>query len=320
MADENYQKELLRKEYVGRINKVVDYVEKHLGDELNLEVLADVASFSRFHFHRLFSAMTGETVSNFIRRVRLERAASFLMLKNRLTISEIAFICGFSGNAVFSRAFTEYFTMSPTAFRNGGYQELSKIRKLHSKKHQSLRKQRNTCEEPADYFRPVNFKQKTGLIMKVEIREMPELHVAYLRHKGNYSEVGHAFEKLMRWAGPRGLMRPPETKVLSVYHDDPEVTEEKNLRTSVCITVPEGTRVEGEVGLMTVEGGKYACGHFEVNEKEFQEAWDAMMRDWLPESGYQCADRLPYELYYNNHEEHPEKKHIVDICIPVKPL
>lgn len=320
MEISNYQKELLRQEYVGRINKVVDYVEKHLDDELSLDVLADVASFSRFHFHRLFSAMTGETVSNFIRRVRLERAASLLMVKNRFTIADIASMCGFSGNAVFTRAFTDYFTMSPTAFRNGGFRELGKIRKLHSKKHQSLSNQSNTGEEGSDYFRPVNFKQKTGLIMKVEIREMPELHVAYVRHKGNYSEIGPAFDKLMRWAGPRGLIRPPATKVLAVYHDDPEVTEEKNLRTSVCITVPESTKVEGEIGLMKVEGGKYACGHFEVNEKEFQQAWDAMMRDWLPESGYQCADRLPYELYYNNHEEHPEKKHIVDICIPVKPL
>jgi len=64
--------------------------------------------------------MTGETLNNFIKRVRLERAASILMIKNRLTITEIALKYGFSGNVVFTRAFTEYFGMSPTAFRNGG--------------------------------------------------------------------------------------------------------------------------------------------------------------------------------------------------------
>jgi len=39
---------------------------------------------------------------------------------------------------------------------------------------------------------------------------------------------------------------------------------------------------------------------------------------WVAQSGYQPADASPYELYHNNHEEHPEKKFIVDICIPVK--
>lgn len=320
MEINNYQKEFLRQEYIRRINKVVDYIDKHFDEELTLDVLADVASFSRFHFHRLFSAMTGETVNGFIKRVRLERAASMLMVKSRQTITEIAFQCGFSGNAVFTRAFNEYFQMSPTMFRNGGYKELSKIRKLHSNIYQTQSNSSNMLSAGTDYFRPVNFKQKTDVVMKVEVKEMPEMHVAYVRHIGNYSEVGPAFGKLMRWAGPRGLVRPPETRVLALYHDDPEVTEEKNLRTSVCITVPEGTKTDGDVGTMIVEGGKYACGHFEITEDQFQEAWNTMMRDWLPESGYQCADRLPYELYYNNHEEHPEKKHILDICIPVKPL
>lgn len=320
MEINNYQKELLRQEYIRRINKVVDYIDKHFDEELTLDMLADVASFSRFHFHRLFSAMTGETVNGFIKRVRLERAASMLMVKSRQTITEIAFQCGFSGNAVFTRAFNEYFQMSPTLFRNGGYKELSKTRKLHSNTHQTQSNSSNVLLASADYFRPVNFKQKTDVVMKVEVKEMPEMHVAYVRHIGNYSEVGPAFGKLMRWAGPRGLVRPPETRVLALYHDDPEVTEEKNLRTSVCITVPEGTKTDGDIGTMMVEGGKYACGHFEITEDQFQEAWNTMMRDWLPESGYQCADRLPYELYYNNHEEHPEKKHILDICIPVKPL
>lgn len=320
MEINNYQKEFLRQEYIRRINKVVDYIDKHFDEELTLEALADVASFSRFHFHRLFSAMTGETLNNFIKRVRLERAASLLMVKSRQTITEIAFQCGFSGNAVFTRAFNEYFQMSPTMFRNGGYKELSKTRKLHSNNHQTQNNSSNVLSAGTDYFRPVNFKQKTDVVMKVEIKEMPEMHVAYVRHIGNYSEVGPAFGKLMRWAGPRGLVRPPETRVLALYHDDPEVTEEKNLRTSVCITVPEGIKTDGDVGTMIVEGGKYACGHFEITEDQFQEAWNTMMRDWLPESGYQCADRLPYELYYNNHEEHPEKKHILDICIPVKPL
>lgn len=160
--------------------------------------------------------------------------------------------------------------------------------------------------------------------VKVEVKEMPELHVAYVRHTGPYKGDAKLFAglfgKLMEWAGPRGLLRFPETMVLSVYHDDPEITEEDKLRTSACITVPEDTRVEREIGKMTVPGGKYAVGRFELDPDEYEEAWNMLYGDWLPESGYQLDDRPCFEIYQNDPKEHPENKHIVDICVPVKPF
>ena len=160
--------------------------------------------------------------------------------------------------------------------------------------------------------------------IKVEVREMPELNVAYVRHIGPYkgdSELFQGlFDKLMKWAGPRGLLRFPETQVLSVYHDDPKITREDKLRTSVCITVPKDTAVDGEVGKMAVPGGKFAVASFEIAGDEFQDAWNMLMGGWMPESGFQPDDRLCFELFHNNPEEHPENKFVVDICVPVKPL
>ncbi|MCP5105468.1 MAG: GyrI-like domain-containing protein [bacterium] len=98
------------------------------------------------------------------------------------------------------------------------------------------------------------------------------------------------------------------------------LTDEDKLRLSVCITVPEDTKGEGEVGKMVVTGGKFAVGRFEINMDEYPHAWYTMMAGWMPESGYQPDDRLCYELYRNDPKEHPENKHIFDICIPVKPL
>lgn len=83
--------------------------------------------------------------------------------------------------------------------------------------------------------------------MKVEIKNLPAMHVAYVRHTGNYSKVGPAFEKLFRSAGPRALLEKPDAKVLAVYHDDPGITEESKLRTSVYVTIPEGMKTDGEV-------------------------------------------------------------------------
>ena len=156
--------------------------------------------------------------------------------------------------------------------------------------------------------------------MNVEVKDMPEMNVAYVRAIGPYQEVGKAFERLMAWAGPRGLLQFPETRVLGVYHDNPEVTDTDKLRADACITVPEGTEVDGDVGNMRVPGGLFAVARFEVAVGEFGEAWDQLMGGWLPESGYQPDDRLCYELCHNNPKDHPEGKYIIDICAPVRPL
>jgi len=170
----------------------------------------------------------------------------------------------------------------------------------------------------------VKMKDKPQIKANVEVKDMPELHVAYIRHIGHYkgdSELfGRLFEKLMKWVGPRGLLRFPETSMLALYYDDMEITDEDKLRMDVCITVPEDTVVDGEIGKAMVHGGKYAVAHFELAADEYEDAWNAVFGGWLPESGYQPDDGPCYELYYNNPDEHPEGKHIVDICVPVKPL
>jgi AraC family transcriptional regulator len=124
----------------------------------------------------------------------------------------------------------------------------------------------------------------------------------------------------MKWAGPRGLFGRPDVKMLSVYHDDPEVTEESKLRVDVCLTVPPETQVGGEVGKTTIPGGKYALALFTIDADQYQKAWDFVFCRWLPESGYQPDDRPCFEWYLNNPQEHPEKKHIMKICLPVRPL
>jgi AraC family transcriptional regulator len=115
-------------------------------------------------------------------------------------------------------------------------------------------------------------------------------------------------------------VKPPETQFLAVYHDSPEITEEAKLRSDACITVPDGTEVGGDVALGTIPGGTFAVGHFEMDVEEYGAAWDKLMCDYLPESGYQPDDGKCYELYLNDPKQHPENKHIVDICLPVRPL
>lgn len=163
-----------------------------------------------------------------------------------------------------------------------------------------------------------------NLDFNVEVKEIPDLHVAYIRHtgpyKGNTALFPKLWDQLMKWAGVRGLIKFPETQMLTIYHDNPEVTDENKLRLSFCLTVPENTKVDGEIGKMKITGGKYAIGHFQIHKTEYQDAWDSLYGKWLPESGYQPSDGFCFELYVNNPNDHPEHLHIVDIYVPVKPL
>ncbi|TFG82268.1 MAG: hypothetical protein E4H20_08040, partial [Spirochaetales bacterium] len=183
--------------------------------------------------------------------------------------------------------------------------------------------QGNASLQDLDYDTGIQFlngrNDMSTLDYTVEVKELPELNVACARHVGPYSEVGEAFGRLYRWAGPRGLIGE-KTRHLATYLDDPDITPADKLRSSACMTVPEGTPADGDIGLMKIPGGAFAVGHFEIEAAQFGEAWNALMGEWLPASGYQPDDRPCYELYLNDHEKHPQKKFIVDICQPVKPL
>lgn len=157
--------------------------------------------------------------------------------------------------------------------------------------------------------------------MKFEarIKEQPDRFVAYMRHVGPYPEIGKVFEKFFAWAGPKGLLQFPTTEMLAVYHDNPGTVDASKLRSDVCITVLEGTKVDGDVKTMTIPGGRFAVAHVEIDVTEYGAAWDKLVGEWMPANGATPdMSRMCYELYLNDPDAHPEKKHIVDICEPIK--
>lgn len=301
-----------QKEYINRINRVWDYVEANLDKELSLETLSEVALFSPFHFHRIFYVFTGETLNDFVKRKRVEKAASLLISNSDEPISNVAYYCGFNSVSVFCRNFKSHFGKSAQEFRKTYFAQKSKNRQLESKNSQFI---------PASHNYVCDVESLKRIIMdkKIKIKEMPAMELVYYRHMGDFAKIGEAYGKLMQWAGPRGLLNSPNVKTVTVYHDDPNVTKIENVRQSACITVDSPVKTEGEFGNLTIPQGKYVVGSFEIDATQFTESWNSVCV-WLSESGYQPDDRNSYELYHNNHEEHPEKKFVVDICIPVKPL
>jgi len=302
------QAELKRQEYVGRVNRVIDHIRANLNGDLCLETLAQVANFSPYHFHRVFKSIVGETLNAYIRRVRAQSAASQLIHNPTRPITEIAMSCGYSSPSAFAREFRQHFGVSASQFRDGGAESLVRFRE-------------ELEERGAEFTNPPDLSStRTDIVFRVDVRVLPGLHVAYVRHVGRYDQIGKAFRRLLRWAGPRRLFRLPDTKVLAVYYDNPDVTPVDQLRADACITVPEGTKTKRDIGTMRIPGGLFAVACVEIEPTQYGEAWDRLMSDWMPESGYQPDGRLCYELYLNDPEKHPEGKHIVEICEPIRPL
>ncbi len=327
----NDRQKFLREEYTARINRVIDYIEQKIDRELSLKELSEVAGFSAFHFHRIFAALVGETLNSFIQRIRIEKAASMLVQNPKKTITEIALDCGFSGASTFARAFKEYYGISASQWRADGYARNSNNRKTDSN---NCKTDSNPCKDftlSPGYNTTTNkqiwrVEMKSGQKLKteIEVKDIPEMHVAYVRHIGPYAKNEKLFEGLMNklcaWAGPRGLLERPDARILAVYHDNPDITDEKNLRTDMCITIPPDTKVDGEIGKSVIPAGKYAVAHFELDSDQYGDAWSTIYGGWLPESGYQPDDRPSFELYLKSPESHPEHKCVVDIYVAIKPF
>jgi AraC family transcriptional regulator len=103
--------------YARRIERVIEYVCSNLEADLSVDRLSAVAGFSKFHFHRQFGAFTGFSVAQFVRLVRLKRAAYQLAFAPERTILDIALDAGFGAPESFSRAFKDVLGQTPSEFR-----------------------------------------------------------------------------------------------------------------------------------------------------------------------------------------------------------
>jgi AraC family transcriptional regulator len=114
--------------YHKRLNIVLDYIDKHLDEEISLEKLAKIAFFSKYHFHRIFSGMTGQSVMSYIKRLKLQRAAGRLIYSNQ-SVTDIAFDAGFETLEAFIRSFKKMYSKSPLQYKKLVYHSEVNIKK-----------------------------------------------------------------------------------------------------------------------------------------------------------------------------------------------
>ena len=318
-----------RLEYERRVNRVLDHIRAHRGEELTLEALAGVAGFSPFHFHRIFKSMTGENLMEHIQRTRLEVAASTLVTRPQVDILEIALDNGFGSASAFARAFKERFGMSASQWRQGGAPHLRNPgqpnRNLGTAQGKPSKATSDADQHDASSSGSPPEEKTQEEIMNVKVQNLPTRRVAYMRNIGPYGEGGGVRDlwmRLARWATARDLWTPDRI-CLGVSHDDPKVTEPARCRYDAAIVVPADFNLGSEtsaVNLVEVEGGKYAMSRFEGTATQIGRHYDQFFGQWLPQSGFQPDNRLIFELYTGEFFDECTGNVICDVCLPVRPL
>lgn len=316
-------------EYSRRMHKVLEYIDQHLDQVLELSVLAEVAHFSSFHFHRLFSAWMGETMGDYLRRRRLEVAAFRLIAQPETPVLDIALSVGFGSTEAFARAFKNRFGCTATVWRlSEAERRMTPREATHSPQHWRTSRLNHEVSKPdqAHQVKQSNHKGSQQLpletAMIVKVCHLQSAKVAYFRHIGPYGPSLTEFwgEKVYPWIEANALLGQAR---YGIGHDDPYITAAGKCRYDACVEIPpEFVSIDKDKFFSTtLPGGRYAVTRFQGPVTAIGEAWEALLRDWLPASGMQI-DARPFFEYYPRSATFSSKVERLDcdLCIPIIPL
>ena len=279
-----------REEYLKRVNVVVDYINNHLDEELDLQKLAEMSNLSTYHFHRIMKAFLGETLGAYIIRVRLETAVRLLRYTD-LPVEQIAYSVGYEMPSSLSKSFKQFYDITPLEYRNNKNFVIMKPVQLNP-----------------------DLNLKSPKVIDIETKK-----AIYIRLTGAYSELDFcgAWGKLWAYVKENKLFSAG-IEHISIYHDDPKVTNSEKLRTDVCLVLPKPAEPKGEIGMKEIAGGKYAVFSYQGPYTNLGIVYDTIFAQWLPDSGYELRNAPLYEKYINDPSRTEEAKLKTEIYIPLQ--
>lgn len=272
--------------YQDRIDRVDRHIRDTLSGDLSLDVLAEVAALSRFHFHRIWAAMTGETVAEAVRRARMNRASVLVVMSNR-PLSAIAREVGYPDADSFARVFRAAFGATPAQMRARGKVAPPLL--------------------PPPKGRPPMF--------PVEIRDLPDMTVAALPHRGPYDRIGATFGALDGQIAASPLAGHVREGV-ALYYDMPGQVPDNELRAHAGM-VTDGAAVPAGFDALVLPGGRHAVLTLTGPYSLIPEGWAYLYGTWLPQSYAAPADRPPFEMYVNDMATTPPDQLVTLICLPL---
>ncbi len=282
-----------------RINDVLYFIHQDISRELLAKELAALAAYSEQHFHRVFKAVVGEPVHHYIRRTRMEFAANQLMFDAKSSVLDVANKSGFSSVSSFSRAFKSTFDMSPGVWRKSECQ--------HQNKPFLADKEITACYQ----------RLNTMIIPKCELIELPQQHVAYVRHQGYDRSIAKAWQILKTWANIQGR---DFSQQFGLHHSNPAWVELKKCRYVACISIDYPILRRGVVNSMTIPAGLHAVFKLQGIYGELLPQLSNILEHWLPTSGYKMLSTPAYVHYHQNQFLTKNEKFELDFCLPISPF
>jgi AraC family transcriptional regulator len=279
-----------RSDYAIRLERVFTWLVDHLDETLDLRRLADVASMSPYHFHRIYHAMQGETAAETVRRLRLHRAAVEL-ITGELPVPRVARRAGYGSQEAFTRAFKTAYGVPPARYR--------------------------ASFVPIPTARSMEGAMETTMNYQATIRETPVIRVAALAHRGDYQTIPTTFVRLVAMAGTLGALGP-EPRSFGIYYDDPSATRVEALRSEACITVPDDWAPSGDLRRREIRGGRYAVTLHVGPYAELGRTYTWLYGTWLAERGEEAADAPCVEEYLNDARTVPPSELRTEIWLPIR--
>lgn len=280
-----------REDYINKINTVLEYINNHLDEEMNLKKLAAISNFSEYHFHRIFKAFRSETLASYITRIRIETAARLLRYSG-MPVEAIAYNIGYETPSSLSKAFRQLYGITPTEYRTN--------KEIYIMKKEEV--------QPG-------LKLKAPKVLDLEAKQAIYIH---LNGAYNGLDFDGAFTRLWSFVKEYKLFTAG-IEHFSIYHDDPEITESSRLRTDVCLVIHKPAQPQGGIGIKEIQGGKYAVFNYTGPYHNLGAAYDYIFGEWLPDSGHQLRNNAPtLEKYLNNPQRVPPAKLKTEIYLPLK--
>lgn len=289
--------------YESRINRALALIDRHIDQDLSIERLADEACLSRFHFHRIFSALTGESVHAMTTRMRMERALALTQRAARPQWKRVAAAVGYHSADVFARAFKRHFGCNPSQFDLDHYW--------------STRPDRDAALAVSRYFlRPA---LPLPADFHVEIVHRPATDLIISRAVGGYLDPAllvSAYERIDAVAKALGLATPG--RLTGASQDDPELVPLSRCRYDFCLEAPAQTPTPKGLSAARRDAGLWAMTHVQGDFAAVDRAWNLMFKSWLPASGRNLRAAAAEEIYQQTPNEIGWERFDITLAIPVE--